>query len=263
MEIIKPISFPNVEKPIVFGKLILDELGNNVRNLIITDDCDLYDKDDWNNSDFINDCKLSDIRINIDSHGRKYAAVNTDSNNHKRTQHLARVAKISFDEPRKSVDFYKTHQIDHINPSIPLDNNVLNLEWVTPQENMYRAGKSRVMEKVYDPKTIHKICQMLVENKSRKEIVETLGINKNLVYDIKTGTSHRSISEQYLDKGFKYHIPADKEEKDKIAEKICKLIVAGLSDKEIVSILGEDRRKVSGIRTGFIYKHISKKYGII
>ena len=129
---------------------------------------------------------------------------------------------------------------------------------------MYRAGATGVMLKVYTKDTIGKICEMLIDGKSRKEIVETLGVNKNLVYDVKTGNYHRSISEKYIDKGFKYHEKGNKEEKDREAEEICKYIVnTDFNDTKISKILNCDRRKVSAIRSRFCYKHISSKYGII
>ena len=47
MEIKKAVSFPNVRKPIKCIKPIVDELGNPVQNMLISDDCELYDIDEW------------------------------------------------------------------------------------------------------------------------------------------------------------------------------------------------------------------------
>lgn len=201
MEIKKAVSFPNVRKPIKFIKPIVDELGNPVQNMLISDDCELYDIDEWNSHEYFGDCKKSDLRINKDSHGRLYAAINDNSKNHKRTQHLARIARRAFDEPKHSEEFYKSHQVDHINPSIPIDNNISNLEWVTPQENMYRAGKTGVMQNKYDRKTIELICEKLISGERRIDIARELGVDIHLLDDITIGKSHKSITEKYVSKG--------------------------------------------------------------
>ena len=169
--------------------------------MLISDDCELYDIDEWNSHEYFGDCKKSDLRINKDSHGRLYAAINDNSKNHKRTQHLARIARRAFDEPKHSEEFYKSHQVDHINPSIPIDNNISNLEWVTPQENMYRAGKTGVMQKKYDRKTIELICEKLISGERRIDIARELGVDIHLLDDITIGKSHKSITEKYVSKG--------------------------------------------------------------
>ena len=265
MEYYKVVFFPYVEKPIKFVKPIVDELGEPVRNMYISDDCELYDIDEWESHEYFGDCPQADIRINIDNHGRKYAAINDNSKNHKRTQHLARIARRAFDEPKHSEEFYKTHQVDHINPSIPVSNNINNLEWVTPQENMYRAGKTGVMQKVYTKEQICEICERLIAGERRIDIARAMNVDIHLLDDITIGKSHRSITEQYLDKGFKYRTKRDKEKMDGIAEEICKEIVSNpsLRNSQIARKLNCDQRMVGGIRSGFIYKHISKKYGLI
>lgn len=264
MEIKKAVTFPYVKKPIKFVRPIVDELGQSVRNMYISDNCELYDIDEWESHEYFGDCPEADIRVNIDSHGRKYAAINDDSKNHKRTQHLARLCKRAFDEPKHSVDFYKSHQIDHINPSIPVSNHIDNLEWVTPQENMYRAGKTGVMQKKYTKELIGEICERIIEGQRRIDISREMGIDVHLIDDITIGKSHRSVTEQYLDKGFKYRTKRDKEARDALAEEICKLIAStNLRDADIARKLKCDHRMVGGIRSGFIYKHISRKYGII
>ena len=126
----------NVEKPIKFVRPVVDENGDSVRNMYISDDCELYDIDEWNSHDFFGDCTQSDLPIKVDDRGRKYAAINDNSSNHRRTQHLARIVRRAFDDPKHDEEFYKTHEVDHIDPSVPLSNNINNLEWVTHVENM-------------------------------------------------------------------------------------------------------------------------------
>ena len=256
----------DVEKPIKFVRLVLDENGDAVRNMYISDDCELYDIDEWNSHDFFGDCPQSRLPIKIDSHGRRYAAINDNSSNHKRTQHLARIAKRAFDDPKHDEEFYRTHQIDHVNPSIPLDNNINNLEWVTPAENMYRAGKTGVMLKKYSKELIGEICERLIAGERRVDIARELNVNENLIYDISIGKSHRSVTENYINKGFQYKIPSPltKQDRINIAIETCKLIKEGKSDTEIARILGNTtRQNVANIRSGYTYSDIGKEYGII
>ena len=262
-------------KPIKFVKPVIDEKGDPVRNMYISDDCELYDIDEWDSHDYFENTPQSNLPIKIDSHGRRYAAINDNSSNHKRTQHLARICRRAFDDPKHDEEFYRTHQVDHIDPSIPLDNNILNLEWVTPKENMYRAGKTGVMLKKYSKKLIGNICEDMIKGMGNIEIAKKYNVNKNLIYDIGVGKSHRSVSELYVDKGFKYKpLPTvTKSERIEFAEKACKLIKdTDLGDTEIAKILSSSndkkeirkiRSNINNIRLGHTYKNISKKYGLL
>lgn len=266
----KVVSFPDKKKPVKFVRPIVDEKGQSVRNLLISDDCELYDIDEWNKHDYFGDCPQSSLAVYHDSHNRMYASVNDNSADHKRRQHLARVAKRAFDDPKHDDEFYKTHQIDHVNPSIPLDNNVfINLEWVTNAENMYRAGKTGVMFKKYTNKQIEEICQMIIDGVPRLEIIERTGIDDGLLYDIRIGKSHRYITEKFLDKGFKYleQKHRDIDAKKKAVHRACELIVeSDLTLREMSEdpiIKGQLTEKdLSNIRRGVTYKYISEKYNI-
>lgn len=264
MVIRKAISFPNVKSAVKFVRPIIDEMGNSVRNCLISNNCELYEINEWNSHNYCCETKQSDIKIYTDKNGRKYASINDNSKDHKRRQHLARIAKRAFDNPKYQDNFYKTHQIDHINPSVPVSNDISNLEWVTAKENMYRAGKTGVMQKKYSREIVNIICQKIINGERRVDIARELNVDIHLVDDILSGKSHRSISEKYIDKGFKYREKRDKESQDNLAEKICKLIIStNKKDSEIGKLLNCDRRMVHAIRIGFAYRHISKKYGII
>lgn len=256
----------NIVKPIKFVKPVIDEKGNIVRNMYISDDCELYDIDEWNSSDYYDNCPQSKLPIKIDDHGRRYAAINDNSSNHKRTQHLARIARRAFDDPKHDEEFYKSHEVDHIDPSVPLSNNIDNLEWVTHDENMYRAGKTGVMLKKYSKELIGEICERIIAGEKRVDIARELNVNENLIYDISIGKSHKSVTENYIDKGFEYKIPSPltKQDRIEIAEKTCLLIKDGKTDTQIARILGNTTRKnVANIRRGYTYKDIAKKHGII
>ena len=262
-------------KPLKFVKPVVDEKGDPVRNMYISDDCELYDIDEWNSHDYFDETPQSPLPVKIDDHGRRYAAINDNSSNHKRTQHLARICRRAFDDPKYDEEFYRTHQVDHIDPSVPLSNNIENLEWVTHEENMYRAGKTGVMLKKYSKELIGEICEELIKGElKRKDIAKKFGVNENLIYDISIGKSHRSVTENYVDKGFKYNpLPTiTKEDRVEFAEKACKLIKeTNLSNIEIARLLSSSgdkeeieryRSNIGNIRLKKTYKDISDKYGI-
>jgi hypothetical protein len=259
MKIYKAITFENKIKPIKFVRKVEDNEGNIIRNSYISDDCELYDIDVYDSYDYFGDCPKSDINIRKDDRGRLYASINPESENHSQCQHLARVAKRAFDEEKHPLSYYRDKQIDHINPSIPLDNNILNLDWVSREENMERAAESGLMIKKYKKDLVHEICQMICQNVPRYEIVELLNINGQLVDDIRSGRSHKSASKQYLDKGFTYK-KIDRNEKYELVNNVCQLIENGYRNCEIAKKLNVRQAFVKDIRAHATFKDISKDY---
>ena len=127
---------------------------------------------------------------------------------------------------------------------------------------MRRAGETGVMIKKYNKDIVHEICKRIIKGESRKKISEELNVNKNLIYDIKTGKSHKSVSKLYLDKGFEYH-KENKEERRNVAREVCKLIEKGKTNNEIYNILGNKISNycfISDIRAKRTYSYISKDY---
>ena len=192
--------------------------------------------------------------------GRLYA--NLKLGKWKRCYPTPRIALMSFEAIHMPYEAYSEYEVDHIDPSRPLNNNIKNLEWVTPQENMRRAGETGVMIKKYNKDLVHEICQRIINGESRKKIVEDLGVNENLVYDIKTGKSHKSVSRLYLDKGFEYQT-VDIDDRRDIAIKVCELIEQGLDNKEIYDLMKNEvsnRCFIADIRAKRTYRYISKDY---
>lgn len=157
-------------------------------------------------------------------------------------------------------------EVDHIN-SDPNDDRVENLEWVTHPENMRRAAENKLMKRgeeyhnsKYKDELIHQLCRLKSEGKSRQEIIKTLNINYQLHDDVCSGRSHVDISEQYLDKGFKYN-EYDPESKRKIAIQICEMLEQGYSSTHITKILNlPNTCYVSDIKARRKCKDISKNY---
>lgn len=237
-----------VKSPIHEVKPILYDSGKET-GYFITENSELYDPN-WNN------------RTRYDDHHRPYGNVpKLDGSGNKYNYSLIRLSKRAFEDEFHSYDYYSNLQIDHINPSVPLDNNVSNLEWVDNAENMRRAGETGVMIKKYKKDLVHQICQMICDNKPRWYIREKLSVNGQLIDDIRSGRSHKSVSSKYLDKGFEYK-KFDREEENNKAREVCKLIVAGYSDGDIARILGVSSAKPWCIRNHKIFKNISSEFNI-
>lgn len=107
-------------------------------------------------------------------------------------------------------DLSDTHIVNH-KDSIRNHNYYKNLEWVTPLENS-KHGKEHgfirpyygVTNK-YDKREIHKICKLIEDGYSTKEIINILGyeltgdrrLMKSLIVDIRNRNSHKDVSKKY------------------------------------------------------------------
>ena len=168
-------------------------------------------------------------------------------------------------KPRKNVEKYEVNHKD----GNPENNELSNLEWTTRKQNMQHAADNDLIpfgekhhNSKYPDKLIHSICSDIAKGKTRSYIKKKYNVNGQLVYDIRAGRSHKKISRNYVDKGFKYS-KFDKTESIKLAKKICKLIEKGLSNKEIVEKLNLTNTCLpNDIRMKRVYKYISKDYDI-
>ena len=175
------------------------------------------------------------------------------------------------------INDYKNMEIDHKDGN-PLNNCIENLEWVTHLENMKRAvSKYKKLEKYngiggfhpkYDNELIHTICNDICNGFTRKQIMKKYNINGQLIDDIRSGRSHKDISEKYIDKGFEYKIinHDERRQRQKLIHKICKLIDKGYSNKDIILKLKLPKNEIclpNDIRKYRIYKYISKEYKFV
>ena len=127
---------------------------------------------------------------------------------------------------------------------------------------MRRAGETGVMIKKYRKPLIHKICQMTCEGYSRAEIKEALEVNGQLIDDVRSGRSHKSVSSLYLDKGFKYK-EYDRSISDNKAEMVCKLLEKGYTATKIINELNDpsiDHNFVYVVKHRIAHKKVSEKY---
>ena len=248
----------NSIKPIEFFKPIKDEDGKESEKFYITDQCNVYYKEDIDKHKYLSDCEEKAIQYDKDNRPR---AIVDYKDGHNKSQELTRVLLRTFDESTEfTPEFFKNHEANHINPERPLNNSIFNLEWTTHEENMRKAGETGVMIKKYGKDIVHKICQMTIEGKSRMEIRQELGVNGQFVDDIRAGRSHKSVYSQYLDKGFEYKVN-DRPEKRERAEEVCKLLVEGYRPIEIVKMLDlPNACVVNDIKHKRAYKYISDNY---
>jgi hypothetical protein len=249
----------NAERPIQFVRPVINTCGKIINNLYVSDDCKFYDIDEYNSHTYFGDCPEANINIRNDSHGRIYSNINVEGTTS--NSQVARVAKIMFDDGKYPIEYYADKQIDHIDPSVPVKNCLENLEFVTRDENMYRAGLTGVMIKKYGKEIAHKVCQMTCEGKSRQEIIAETGTNGQFVDDVRAGRSHKSVSCQYLDKGFEYKT-YDRHRRDDQIHAICQLL-QDRPDMRVCDICRElnvDHRFVCAIKGRKAYLYISKDY---
>ncbi len=247
-------------RPIQMVKPVINTCGKNPNNLYVSDDCKFYDIDEYNYHDYFGDCpEAANIIVRQDQNGRLYSPINVEGK--PQPSQVARVAKIMFDEGKYPIDYYDDKQIDHIDPRIPVKNTLENLEFVTREENMYRAGKTGVMIKKYGKEIAHKVCQMTCDGASRQEIIKATGTNGQFVDDVRAGRSHKSVSCEYLDKGFKYKT-YDRHWRDDLIRDVCQLL-QDRPDMRVCDIareLNTDHRFVCAIKHRQAYKYISKDY---
>lgn len=261
------------KKPVQEFRPITDLDGNIIDDLCVTDQCKLYKYSEVLSKDTFSECEeVTDkyVRFSKSNPDRKtinihpFVSKNDESYRPHRTNPFARVIKYAFDEEKHSADFYKEHEVDHINPSRPLNDRPSNLRWVTPAENMYYAGETGVMLKKFSKETINEICQMIVDGKSRCEIYTELNVPPFIVDDVHAGRAHKSVSKNYIDQGFTYSNKHKKPKEEGIAEahEICKMLENGASNSEVCKTLGVQSGLVTSICKGQSYKYVSCNYNL-
>lgn len=264
MKISRPFTFPNIKPAFEIVRPLLDKDGNSIDNLCISDRSKIYDYTEVQNN-YISDCNILNSKYTrTTQEGRIYAKGKLFPTGAQ--SQLARLTLLTFDmaESGRALSYYDNLEVDHISPARPLDESLYNLRFVDHDTNMDNAGISGAMIKKYRKPLINQICQMICEGKDRAEIAETLNIPPQLVDDIHSGRSHKSVSRNYLDKGFSYQkFPRrPREERLKEAHEICKLMSEGYGNKQICRMLGVASGLVTSIAAGVSYKDVSSQYDL-
>ena len=162
-------------------------------------------------------------------------------------------------------------EVDHINCN-KSDNWVENLEWVSSSKNKRRAilngrydnascmrvGSDRP-NTIYNEETIHKICQMLQDRKSNKEIIEALGVNKQII-----GVVIGKHAWTHISKNYDLPAPGERSTFRKytpdVIHDICRRITAGEDLHSIATATSTPYADVYAIRIGKRFNKISQQY---
>lgn len=137
---------------------------------------------------------------------------------------------------------YEQLEVNHIDGN-KSNNDITNLEWVTPSQNLIHAYNNGLKLKGelhpmanHTEYQIRKICEGLEQRLPLKECAVLAGMEPNVtsekfVSDIKHKITWSEISDQYdIPKGRNNQLFGDDE-----IHKICELLELGLSDEEIVN----------------------------
>jgi|SRR5690554_901147 len=145
-----------------------------------------------------------------------------------------------------------------------INNKVTNLEWCTPTENMRHAvdvlrrgvGDNNG-NKTINEELAHKICKLLEQGHTNKEISDSLNVQAYIVSFIRVGKTWTSVSKDYK-------IPTKSRVlSDKTIRWICSKLEEGLTAGQIVGLSKNNKVKihiVKDIRRKRIYTDISKDF---
>lgn len=153
--------------------------------------------------------------------------------------------------------------VNHIDGN-KLNNCVDNLEWVTHQENMDHAKRTKLIHygernknSVLTEELAHKICKLLQEGYRNYDITKMFSLGDGIVSSIRLGVTWVEISSQY-------NIPKrSRAISDSTIHWICKKIVEGLTQGEIIRESTNRRitkTMIKDIRRKRIYRDISINY---
>jgi len=160
--------------------------------------------------------------------------------------------------------------VNHLN-EVKSCNEAWNLEWTDNQSNIQYSyqtgsvdGKKGRAHTDYTDEEKHRICRMLQDGFTAKDVAETIGHDYDqnfirLISKVRTGTRWVEISKNYT-------IPNVRVTEEEV-HSICKLLEKGYTSKRIAEELGyvsgtNFSALVSDIRTGKRWKSVSKGYKI-
>ena len=176
-------------------------------------------------------------------------------------------------------------QVNHINGKT-LDNNLNNLEWVTPSENVQHAhitglskpakGIKNGMSKINE-ETVMNICNLILENKlSVKEIANKVGTTYSVVQKILYKQRWTHITSKYdfsnysVNHKIRYGVKNGQSKyTEKQIRRVCEIFQSfggvdrcTLKTGEISKITGVSPQVVRDIKNKRTWKHISTEYNL-
>lgn len=208
------------------------------------------------------------------THGYRKYSITFDDGSHKEmlAHRLVALAFIENDDPLN-----KTF-VNHIDGD-KLNNNISNLEWVTPSENnqhaydiglssgkkSHKSGVETLKGDYNEDNTfnsmteedVHKICALLVEGYRDVDISRMTNLSRRCINNLrhKDERFFPEITSQY-----KYHFTKEERMSPDLVIEICERLQEGERVMELARSLGLNRKKVGNIHSRKTFKDISKKY---
>ena len=146
------------------------------------------------------------------------------------------------------------------------DNRVVNLEWVTYQENnrhahengAFRRARGQHHHAIHSDELIHEICRLFQEGRRKIDIERRMGVDKGLLENIYRKKAWAHISKDYVFP----KLPKNRKLSDQTVEWVCRKIAEGLGPKEIEDLSNGKvpSRMVSEIKNKKTYRDISDNY---
>ena len=123
--------------------------------------------------------------------------------------------------------------------------------------SQYNFKMDKMVSEALDDETVHKICRELESGKFPTQVARELNINVSTINSIKSGRSHKDISDQYKFRDIKSTYITEN-----TARTVCALLQAGYNPYQISKMeeVGVTKSQAEGIKYRRSFVHISKDF---
>jgi DNA-binding CsgD family transcriptional regulator len=156
-------------------------------------------------------------------------------------------------------------QVNH-NDGNKSNNDIDNLEWVTPSENIQHAFDTGLAStrkgmdsnfNTYPETAIMYVCELLSDGIHSSEISKIVNIPPSTIRAIRNRYIWKDLSKDY-------EFPTiTKRHTENEIRRVCELIQTNHTTIEISNILNINKSVIKNIRNGYAWRHISLEYNII
>lgn len=189
----------------------------------------------------------------------QYKTVTLVNEDGKKNFHVHRLVALAY---VFNPDLANKTQVNHIDGD-KYNNNVANLEWVTPQENTQHAIETGLRNhslppapRLFGDELAHKVCMLMEEGFRVQDIEQMLNVPRYFINKIRSKESYQEISEQY---DFSKVLKKQRISTDKVV-KICDFLQEGVSMAEIKRRLNVNLTTVRRIKRRETHIAISRDY---